>query len=1484
MRAFTGSHISWRWYAAVGALLPGWIVNASPAVNVALQASFDSAPYLVELLESAAEENSTSYFPLLDRIADGAFEDLTTEKELYDRFLTVIKDDGHIQTPESLSSFKLSLSVRSSAPRIEAHFQFYNTSVQQSLMVAQDAVCPVWVHSEGKQYCTSAMERAQQDVVGEFDPRELPFDRVMGDISLPPAVLYADVASPMFKSFHETLSEMAKQGQISYRVRYRPPQHSIPRPLFVSGYGVELALKRTDYIVIDDRDAEQLAEKATESLPTDLDETKEDAPDDLRPLSSSEVTRLGLNSVSYVMDSPDPLGTLIKISQNFPKYSSIVAAHNSTGEMAQEVRHNRIKMLPGGYNAIWINGVQMSTQQIDAFSLLEHLRRERKLIEKFRGLGLSADDVVKLLSHPLLTEDQGDAEEQRYDFRDDLEGNQVIIWMNNLEKDSRYESWPSDLEAYIAGSYPGQLPPVSRDLHNAIVFIDLSDPDHMKLIAGHLQAFINRGIPVRFGLVPSTSSPESIAQLKVAHYLFDAYGMESLVQYFEEYASKSKSGLPDKSCFQTATKQRNLLDEHEALSLDQVLKSEKYNTLVSQTAAYQRRLSFTGDVPQFLVNGIHQGGNWMQGMSMQVSRDLKLVQQAIAEGMFEEDAWLPEFFLAGAFETRNTFLMPEDPRSVQIVDIANIIPLDQDVLSKIPRVLSDMGALESTHIIVVGDFESEAGIKLLTNALDLRKDNDDVEIMMLHNAAVDAEDDVPKNLVSLHLSLVKGETIDQILAKIASGDLDTEALETEDQDISTIQALHQTLAKELGFNPGTEGLVVNGRVVAPIQKEHPLSMEEMRQLIAYERVKRLDSVAAAVDQLGFADKVSTPLDFAKLASLVALSTISDVPDGIFENTPDFRMDVSSQWRTQHSVITVSNTDDPTINVAVSLDPASEVAQRWLPILKVLSELSGVQLKIFLNAKEELTELPVKRFYRYVLESEPSFTDEGALARPQASFTGVPVEALLTLGMDVPSSWLVAPSESVYDLDNIKLSSVKPGTDVDAIYALEHILIEGHSRDLTMKTAPRGVQLILGTENNPYFADTIIMANVGYFQFKAQPGLWQINLKPGRSEKIFKIDSVGGLGYRPQAGDENNEVALLSFQGRTLFPRLSRKPGYEAEDVLETGVQPGSKMDYFAKGLNFASGVLSSVGVGSKSGGEQHADINIFSVASGHLYERMLNIMMVSVMRHTKHTVKFWFIEQFLSPSFRAFLPSLAREYGFSYEMVTYKWPHWLRAQKEKQREIWGYKMLFLDVLFPLSLDKVIFVDADQIVRTDMYELVTHDLQEAPYGFTPMGDSRTEMEGFRFWKQGYWSTFLRGKPYHISALYVVDLKRFRALAAGDRLRGQYQMLSADPNSLSNLDQDLPNHMQHHIPIHSLPQEWLWCETWCSDEDLGVAKTIDLCNNPLTKEPKLERARRQVPEWTVYDDEIAALASRVAGEQAAAVGVESEQTGEDRKDEL
>jgi UDP-glucose:glycoprotein glucosyltransferase len=248
----------------------------------------------------------------------------------------------------------------------------------------------------------------------------------------------------MFKEFHEILSDMAKQGQISYRVRYRPSQHWTSRPLFVSGYGVELALKRTDYIVIDDRDAEKRDENLMEAAP---DVLKEDAPADLRPLSSSEVSRLGLNAAAFVMDSEDPLNTLLKLSQDFPKHSSTVAAHNASKDLQNEIRINRARMIPAGYNAMWINGVQIDSRQIDAFSLLDILRRERKLIQKFRDLGISGRDTVRLLSHPALAEARADDEAQRYDYRDNLEGGDVIIWLNDLENDSQYEDWPNDLEA-----------------------------------------------------------------------------------------------------------------------------------------------------------------------------------------------------------------------------------------------------------------------------------------------------------------------------------------------------------------------------------------------------------------------------------------------------------------------------------------------------------------------------------------------------------------------------------------------------------------------------------------------------------------------------------------------------------------------------------------------------------------------------------------------------------------------------------------------------------------------------------------------------------------------------------------------------------------------------------------------------------------------------------------------------------------------------
>merc|ERR1712113_440849 len=83
------------------------------------------------------------------------------------------------------------------------------------------------------------------------------------------------------------------------------------------------------------------------------------------------------------------------------------------------------------------------------------------------------------------------------------------------------------------------------------------------------------------------------------------------------------------------------------------------------------------------------------------------------------------------------------------------------------------------------------------------------------------------------------------------------------------------------------------------------------------------------------------------------------------------------------------------------------------------------------------------------------------------------------------------------------------------------------------------------------------------------------------------------------------------------------------------------------------------------------------------------------------------------------------------------------------------------------------------------------------------------------------------------------------------------LTADPTSLANLDQDLPNYVQQNLPIVSLPPEWLWCETWCSNSTKARAKTIDMCQNPVRKEGKLQQARRIAPEWVEYDAHLQAI---------------------------
>jgi hypothetical protein len=596
-----------------------------------------------------------------------------------------------------------------------------------------------------------------------------------------------------------------------------------------------------------------------------------------------------------------------------------------------------------------------------------------------------------------------------------------------------------------------------------------------------------------------------------------------------------------------------------------------------------------------------------------------------------------------------------------------------------------------------------------------------------------------------------------------------------------------------------------------------------------------------------------------------------------------------------------NVDSVGFFVTAIIDPASEDAQRYAPLLLMMRDRLGATVRVHLNPGRGHADLPVKSFFRYVLPPEIGLPDDLSptatpvsseqLWHPRAIFAWLPPSLVLTLKLYVPEPWNVQASKAVHDTDNLKFPPML--TDVIPVeFSVKDLLAAGQCIDMTKSSMsfPNGLQLQLlakdvnGKVSNRV-SDTLVMQNLGYYQLKAQPGVWSLALAEGRSADLYDVvipaggsaKSGSSIGYSVgYVGDtelfpvSTLDVIVRDFTGPIFQLQVKKKPGFEGQPLLISAPKEEEikKPDDSVLGKISNFFTTSSKGNETKKEGELHADgrpiVHVFSLASGHVYERFLNIMMLAaVKRSTSVHLHFWLVENFLSPSFKDSCPAMAKALGCDISFVTYKWPNWLRQQTEKQRIIWGYKILFLDVLFPLNVSKVIYIDADQVVRSDLAELWNHDLQGAPYAFTPFCTSRKETLGYQFWRDGYWKDHLRGKPYHISALYVVDLALFRKAAYGDQLRAVYDTLSRDPASLSNLDQDLPAYSIHQIPIHSLPQDWLWCESWCSDESKSASKTIDLCNNPRFKEPKLDMAKRVIsgplfPEsWVELDAEVSQI---------------------------
>jgi UDP-glucose:glycoprotein glucosyltransferase len=320
---------------------------------------------------------------------------------------------------------------------------------------------------------------------------------------------------------------------------------------------------------------------------------------------------------------------------------------------------------------------------------------------------------------------------------------------------------------------------------------------------------------------------------------------------------------------------------------------------------------------------------------------------------------------------------------------------------------------------------------------------------------------------------------------------------------------------------------------------------------------------------------------------------------------------------------------------------------------------------------------------------------------------LPPDLEFSVKLDGPSAWITTVKESAMDPDNM---TVKGGK---VTFEVKHLVIEGQYVDKEKSSPAQGVQLELRQRSDlstsKAVEKTLVMASYGYFQFKCQPAVYELT-SPFEAEKRLMV------------------VKGFSVTSRLIKATLPKEWYHQVLDKL------------------------------AQDDVEEEADtLNVFSIASGESYERMLRIMMtsVSLKKRGHNKLKFWLFDAFVSPAFRTSIQQLSQRMKFEYEFLSYKWPLWLLTQKRKLRTVWAYKILFLDVIFPRNVGRVIFVDADQVARADLTELAVMDMEDQVYGFVPFCEDRPDMASYRFWNTpgSYWEQQLQGKPYYIRYSFI-----------------------------------------------------------------------------------------------------------------------------------
>ncbi|TPX35409.1 hypothetical protein SeLEV6574_g08187 [Synchytrium endobioticum] len=967
------------------AILSITTLNAHPPIQTWLTTPWKSPPMLSQIAEFIHHDKSTAFFPFLSLLSESTIfksNRIPTDEAAYKSVLDLLlqHQQALLSGPMAIPLLKMSLSLHEFAPAVQAHFQFYESTVVEEIASSNTSFndCGNWVDWYGIQYCDSQAWMSDVSGLPHQEPRKLlPIDHIYTAVGkhgekVPTAILYADLTSKDFMTWHSLLMQKADAGMITYVLRYRPPSvDRRPDTLYVSGYGVELAIKSTEYLVTDDRkidpghdqivlSADDGIKKAAAADTTDILSNAEPV---IQVLNTEEISDLSVKTAQYILAASDPFGTLQQLSQDFPRFAHLIAAitlqplYENLATRIPQPQEDGIVILDAEQQSsskLYLNGLEIDAETINVFKLLRLLKSEHKVVSSLVSLGFAPETAIELLSSIGGSET---ADEkmlgQMFDTRSD-----AVFWWNDLENDKRYQyRFGNSIQDLLRPSFPGQMKFIRKNLVSTIYAVNLAAPEQAKLVLESL-SFIDRDIPIRMGLVPLIDASDEASSLIAEMILYTLHhkgrrdGRGFLQSLLLELLRKSQPEelLNDLKNVWTS--------KYADISLETIKNDELVMKQMALIREFMSRLGLTAKLGAVIVNGVLLDADetytqrmvrtYFQHINYMIGQLLNL-ELGDNDNVYDYMMNLPH-----VLPRRNQYIFTSDSSPLKMVDVLQAD--DLGVVDELKYLSSPYSKeVAPVSIWVVGDLTTTFGAQLALNAIKSLKSADGMRVSFLHNPSLnDTVATLEKAMIPTILSLqddsISSNDIESYLSAIVKGNKPSLSVTPKGHDETVTMKISSFVIDGLAIPSGPMMIIANGRVIGPLSEASVLTESDFQLLVNVERKERAGSLWTKIRSSHASSKwpESRSADIMlKVASVVMASNTAITASGTYTSdkgrVPKWTSLMKDNAHPELSFTNGVNPSEAFFRLVVTVDPASHTAQKISSIINFSVENASFKI-------------------------------------------------------------------------------------------------------------------------------------------------------------------------------------------------------------------------------------------------------------------------------------------------------------------------------------------------------------------------------------------------------------------------------------------------------------------------------------------------------------------------------------------------------------